>query len=83
MRDLIQYSSRGIPILSLPEKVEALRECLESGSHEDAMGHLFDLMAHCQAELRESTRQDDLAVGGDARSQFLAAIGNWDDASLT
>jgi hypothetical protein len=44
-----EFSDRGIPILSLGEKVDALRYCLEmdierGGHREDAMGHLFDLI---------------------------------------
>ena len=41
-----KYSERGIPILPLADKVDALRTCLLDGSDEDAMGHLFDLIAH-------------------------------------
>lgn len=39
----------GIPILTLRDKLDALRHCLEmpcDGPREDAMGHLLDLMHH-------------------------------------
>jgi hypothetical protein len=43
-------SDRGIPILSLRDKVESLLYCLEMEQdgplREDAMGHLFDLIHH-------------------------------------
>ena len=44
-------SPRGIPILSLSDKIDALRYCLEmeqdpDGLREDAMGHLMDIIHH-------------------------------------
>jgi hypothetical protein len=43
----MKTSNRGIPILSLDEKLKALRYCLNlPDPREDAMGHLFDLIAH-------------------------------------
>jgi hypothetical protein len=38
------FSEHGIPILSLSDKIEGLRYCLENDHPEDAMGHLFDLI---------------------------------------
>ena len=45
------YNDRGIPILSLADKIESLKYCLEMPNdpgtpREDAMGHLFDLIHH-------------------------------------
>jgi hypothetical protein len=41
-----QFDSKGIPILTLEEKLDALKTCMLDGSDEDAMGHLFDLINH-------------------------------------
>lgn len=46
-----EFSDRGIPILDTASKVEALQYCLQQGANEDAMGHLFDLMAKIQPTL--------------------------------
>lgn len=40
------FSKQGIPILSLNDKIDSLRHCLENDHTEDAMGHLFDLIYH-------------------------------------
>ena len=53
----MQYSSKGIPILPLATKLEALTKCATDGSWEDAMGHLFDLMAHLQPYKRFDREQ--------------------------
>jgi len=43
----MKYSENGVPILSLPKKLDALRYCaLSENSKEDAVGHLLDLLAH-------------------------------------
>lgn len=42
----MEFSERGIPILSLDDKLDALKMCIEDCSDEDAIGHLFDLMYH-------------------------------------
>lgn len=41
----MDFDDRGCPILSLPEKLDALRMCLEdTDSAEDAIGHAVDLL---------------------------------------
>ena len=40
----MEYSERGIPILTHEEKVNALRSCIEQNAPEDAMGHIQDLI---------------------------------------
>jgi hypothetical protein len=82
MNEKIQFSERGIPILPLGEKVDALKHCLEQGAHEDALGHLFDLMSYCQGSIRETNNLDDLCVDGKDREDFLAAIKSWSGPSL-
>lgn len=42
----LQFSERGVPILTLDRKIEALKACIKDGSREDAVGHLFDLINH-------------------------------------
>lgn len=42
----MNFSKQGIPILSLDEKIEALKQCLAEEQNEDAVGHLWDIMAH-------------------------------------
>lgn len=40
----MQFSERGIPILTIREKCDSLAICLENGDHEDAEGHIWDLL---------------------------------------
>lgn len=42
----IKFSEKGIPIFDLDRKIDALKYCIEHGSEEDSMGHLFDLLHH-------------------------------------
>lgn len=41
-----KFTDRGIPILTLDKKIEALRHCLAKGQDEDALGHICDLLHH-------------------------------------
>ncbi len=41
----------GTPILTLAEKLDALRYCIVGGHNEDALGHLFDLLHHVAPDL--------------------------------
>jgi hypothetical protein len=47
----MKFSDRGIPILSLDDKLDALATCLKNGSDEDSAGHLCDLLALVKARL--------------------------------
>ena len=49
----MEFSDRGIPILEVTEKVNALLYCLtaDGGHNEDALGHLMDLAAHVKEKL--------------------------------
>ena len=42
----MKMSAKGVPILSMHEKVMALAHCIARDQHEDACGHLCDLLAH-------------------------------------
>lgn len=39
-----KFDSKGRPILSLSDKIEALEYCIRRKANEDALGHLFDLI---------------------------------------
>ena len=41
----MEFSERGIPTLTIREKCDALAICLENGDHEDAEGHIWDLLS--------------------------------------
>jgi len=43
MRDF-KHDDKGIPILTIEEKINALKYCIDQDADEDAMGHLFDLI---------------------------------------
>jgi hypothetical protein len=48
----MKFSDKGIPILSLEEKVFALSECLYSRERwDDAAGHLCDLLEFCRQRI--------------------------------
>ena len=38
------HTEHGTAILTLGEKLDGLRYCIERGHDEDALGHLFDLL---------------------------------------
>jgi hypothetical protein len=40
----LDYSPRGVPILTVDEKLVALATCIKDEAQEDAIGHLFDLL---------------------------------------
>ncbi len=82
MQTTHQYSPRGIPILSLPEKIDALETCLNDNAGEDVVGHLFDLMAYAQGKLNQNIDFKDLALVGAAKDRFVQATKSWTDESL-
>jgi hypothetical protein len=49
----IEFSARGIPILTLQEKLDALASCIKEvdGGYEDAAGHLCDLLEMCRLKI--------------------------------
>ena len=49
-----RFSDRGIPILSLHEKLVALASCMARDHHEDAAGHLCDLLELCRQNIHPS-----------------------------
>lgn len=51
----MKHSPQGIPILTMEEKLEALRHCIAEQSFEDAAGHLCDLLAHVGDKIEPST----------------------------
>jgi hypothetical protein len=44
----MKFSSKGIPILTLNDKLASLEHCLKDSAWEDAAGHLCDLLEHCR-----------------------------------
>lgn len=47
----MNYSDHGIPILSMSEKLEALKEMIEEEAYDDAAGHLCDLLEFCRSKI--------------------------------
>lgn len=43
---MTEYHTNGNPILSLQDKLDALRYCIDEGAVEDAIGHIFCLLDH-------------------------------------
>jgi len=46
-----KYSDKGIPILPLEQKLDAMNYCIKQGSYEDAAGHLCDLLELCRTKI--------------------------------
>ena len=49
---MTEYSDRGIPIVTLENKLEYLAAMLKEGAYEDAAGHLCDLLELCRNKIR-------------------------------
>tara|TARA_B100000614_G_scaffold258752_1_gene281780 strand:+ start:50881 stop:51075 length:195 start_codon:yes stop_codon:yes gene_type:complete len=39
-------TQNGVPVLTMQKKLDALKYCIENDAHEDAVGHLLDLLFH-------------------------------------
>lgn len=55
----MRLSTRGIPILTMHEKLLATAHCIAKGHNEDAAGHLCDLLANVGAKLAPSSFRAD------------------------
>ena len=51
----MKFSSNGIPILTLSEKLAALTVCIDNEECEDAAGHLCDLLEWCRKRIIPSS----------------------------
>lgn len=49
-----RISDKGVPMLTMHEKLVALAHCLARNWHEDAAGHLCDLLEHCRGKINDS-----------------------------
>jgi hypothetical protein len=49
----MKFSDRGIPILDVDAKLDALEYCLSNNKPEDILGHAFDIMADIRKQLRK------------------------------
>jgi len=54
----MEYNSKGIPILSMEQKIAALKYCERIGAIEDAAGHAADLFSYFMKKLNLDPREE-------------------------
>lgn len=52
------FHDNGIPIFSLPEKLESLKYCIDTDADEDALGHLGDLFHFVLERFNKGMQED-------------------------
>ena len=50
----MNFSAKGIPILTMREKLDSLDHCIAQEAWEDAAGHLCDILAHVGKQIKPS-----------------------------
>jgi len=70
--ELLGFTPQGVPRLTLEAKLAGFSHCVQDGSWEDAMGHLFDLMHYLCPKLTVRMKEAGGHVTDAARDQEFA-----------
>lgn len=62
----LEFSDKGIPILTMEEKLGALEYCTHEESWEDVAGHLCDLLEYSRKKIIEQVKLE----GGNLTSEL-------------